>query len=228
MKFQFFSINAMDPASGQDALNRFLSSYSIASLEKQFVSAGGNSFWSVCIGYIEGAERADPRKAKYESAPGKGLPIGSLTSQYFANYYLDRLDRLIAEQSRARAYLRYMDDMVWWCDDRCTGKEILGAVTRHAADLLKLKIKDLTRIQRSNVGMSFCGYRIRPGALRLSLRKKRRYVERKQYWEAMYAAGDVDAAQLQRAFDSVRGMVAYASTRGWMRRQEALRPALEI
>ncbi len=42
----------------------------------------------------------------------KGLPIGNLTSQFFANYYLNPLDHFIKEQLRCRAYLRYVDDFV--------------------------------------------------------------------------------------------------------------------
>ena len=44
----------------------------------------------------------------YEKSPGRGLPIGNLTSQYFANLYLDGMDRL------ASPYVRYMDDFVFW------------------------------------------------------------------------------------------------------------------
>lgn len=50
--------------------------------------------------------------------PGHGLPIGSLTSQYFANYFLDGLDRLLLAQPAVRAELRYMDDVLWFCDSR--------------------------------------------------------------------------------------------------------------
>ena len=164
----------------------------------------------------------------YQTEPGRGLPIGSLTSQYFANYYLDRLDRLITESTPARGYTRYMDDMVWWCGDRRTGKAILETVKGFAIETLGLKIKDTIRLQRSRAGISFCGFRILPGALRLSRRKKRRYAERKGFWEEKYMAGDIDAVQLQRAYDAVSGMVKHASAAGWMRQQEQRHPRLEI
>ena len=54
----------------------------------------------------------------YEFSPKRGLPIGSLTSQFFANYYLDGLDRLLAGLSKVRAQVRYMDDIIWWCDSK--------------------------------------------------------------------------------------------------------------
>ncbi len=48
----------------------------------------------------------------YCTAPGKGLPIGNLTSQYFGNAYLDEFDHWMKETRRVRHYLRYMDDML--------------------------------------------------------------------------------------------------------------------
>jgi hypothetical protein len=50
----------------------------------------------------------------YETAPGKGVPIGNLTSQFFANLYLAGLDRFILEKLHPLAYCRYMDDFVLW------------------------------------------------------------------------------------------------------------------
>ena len=51
--------------------------------------------------------------AGHETAPGKGLPIGSLTSQYFANYYLDGLDRLLLETLGVRAITLHADGRTW-------------------------------------------------------------------------------------------------------------------
>jgi Reverse transcriptase (RNA-dependent DNA polymerase) len=52
--------------------------------------------------------------AGYHTAPGRGLPIGNLTSQHFANFYLSPLDRLLNKELRRAAYVRYMDDFVVW------------------------------------------------------------------------------------------------------------------
>ncbi|HID20615.1 MAG TPA: RNA-directed DNA polymerase [Methanophagales archaeon] len=50
--------------------------------------------------------------------PEKGIPIGSLTSQHFANLYLDRLDHHIKDSLRIKGYLRYMDDFILFCDEK--------------------------------------------------------------------------------------------------------------
>ena len=54
----------------------------------------------------------------YRGSQGIGLPIGSLMSQHFANFYLGWLDRYVKEALQIRGYVRYMDDMLLWCDDR--------------------------------------------------------------------------------------------------------------
>jgi retron-type reverse transcriptase len=164
----------------------------------------------------------------YETAPGKGLPIGSLTSQYFANFYLDGSDRLVLEQSPAKAYVRYMDDMVWWAGCKAEAKAILSVVKDHLQTQRLIKIRDNVQVQRSLSGLTYCGYRILPGSLRLTVRKKRRYAARRAYWERLYAAGRIDARQLQGAYDSVRGVITHASARAWMRRQLMLHPAAEV
>lgn len=50
----------------------------------------------------------------YQTSPATGLPIGNLTSQFFANHYLFAMDHYILEKLRPRAYVRYMDDFVLW------------------------------------------------------------------------------------------------------------------
>jgi hypothetical protein len=52
------------------------------------------------------------RKSLFRCADNKGLPIGNLTSQFFANIYLDRLDQFVKHTLRCKYYARYVDDFV--------------------------------------------------------------------------------------------------------------------
>jgi len=54
----------------------------------------------------------------YETERGRGLPIGSLASQFFANHYLSQLDRTCKQVLRVPGYLRYMDDFILWDHER--------------------------------------------------------------------------------------------------------------
>lgn len=60
----------------------------------------------------------------YSVSEGKGLPIGNLSSQYFANHYLAIADHYLKEKLKVKALIRYMDDIVIWDNDKIFLKEV--------------------------------------------------------------------------------------------------------
>ncbi|MCL2740206.1 MAG: RNA-directed DNA polymerase, partial [Oscillospiraceae bacterium] len=83
--------------------------------------------------------------SSWNGEEGKGLPMGNQTSQWFALYYLDEVDRLIKEKLAIKYYVRYMDDMVIIHHDRGYLKEILRQV-RLLCRNLKLELNAKTQI----------------------------------------------------------------------------------
>ena len=130
----------------------------------------------------------------HNSTEGFGLPIGSLTSQYFANYYLNGLDCLLAEHSKVKANVRYMDDVIWWCESHEAAKQVLFEVRQWLLLERDLIVKPSVQILASKQGVTYCGFRILKGAVRLSRRRKRRYQERRLYWERQYEYGNISEA----------------------------------
>lgn len=57
-------------------------------------------------------ERVPPHKRLTNQPSHKGLPIGNLSSQFFANVLLDKLDQRVKHQLKARHYIRYVDDFI--------------------------------------------------------------------------------------------------------------------
>ncbi len=166
--------------------------------------------------------------SSYQTNPEFGLPIGSLTSQYFANYYLDGLDRLLADLPMIRAHVRYMDDSIWWCDSRLAVQDSLKIIVKWLNAKRGLQIKPTVQIHSSKQGVSFCGFRILRGVIRLSRRRKRRYQQRRQYWEQLYQEGAISEQQLQLAHAAVHAITVGTDSLAW--RQENLRrhPAFEV
>jgi RNA-directed DNA polymerase len=110
----------------------------------------------------------------YQASPGRGLPIGNLTSQYFANHYLAGLDHFVLEKIRISRYIRYMDDMVLWSDD----KEALGAALATTEDYLRriLCLEPKPPIlNRSVSGLPFLGFLIKPSGVFLMAKARRRF-----------------------------------------------------
>ena len=152
----------------------------------------------------------------YQEQPGKGLPIGSLTSQYFANFYLEGADRAIERMPETKGYVRYMDDMIWFCHDKPSARQSLAK----AVELLegeRLTVKPQRWVQPVSLGVHYCGYRILPRRILLSRRKKRAYKKYLERWQGRWQAGEIDALGLQRGYDAVHGITTLAASRGFRR-----------
>jgi hypothetical protein len=162
----------------------------------------------------------------HEDGPARGLPIGTLTSQYFANFYLSGLDHYLLERCDVRGFVRYMDDIVCWMPDQAGARAVRDAATAYLRDKLRLDLKAPTLVGRSRHGLSFCGYRILPGRLLLSRRRRHRYGVLRRRAERAWRAGAIDDLGLQAAYASALALTAHADARG-SRRAELRRRPLE-
>ena len=110
----------------------------------------------------------------YETDKGKGVPIGNLTSQYFANLYLGLMDHRIKDQWRVPGYLRYMDDFLLFSDDRGALLQWLDTIGVLLRDELKLELNEPI-INRTLAGIPFLSYIVHGDHMRLSLKARRRF-----------------------------------------------------
>jgi hypothetical protein len=183
--------------------------------------------------------------ASYQTAPGRGLPIGNLTSQHFANFYLSPLDRLVKESLRgadqergserghscplglrlgatqadknvrAPAYVRYMDDFVVWSDSGTELRAVWQAVAAFLAAELRLELKANVALNRTAFGMDFLGYRLYPGELRLAPRSKVRFARKFRQYEREHLEGRWTERQLQARMRALVAFTLPAQCRNW-------------
>ena len=141
--------------------------------------------------------------ASYEAAPGRGLPIGALTSQYLGNFYLDAVDRDIVGTIPGVRYLRYMDDILV-CGDH---GELLACRDRIASLLarLGLALKGAGVMNRCVVGAPWLGFVIYPDRLRLNRACRRRLRRRVRTLERSFRQGAICEEELQ-----TRGLALFA------------------
>jgi len=165
--------------------------------------------------------------AVYEYQAGRGLPIGALTSQYFANYFLDGLDRSMASHRAIRAQLRYMDDIIWWVESKEAAYKTLDDIRAYIGGL-QLQVKNNIQVQQSSKGVTYCGFRVLPGLIRLTRRRKNNFHNRRAHWERLYEQGAINAQELQQAYSAVESICAGCNSESWRNKQFALYQPPEV
>jgi retron-type reverse transcriptase len=155
--------------------------------------------------------------ASYETAPGRGLPIGNLLSQHFANFYLGNMDHWLKEARGIGGYLRYMDDFLLFGNDRMALKAELRALEEYTDRTLQLHIKDNRQLNRSCLGIPFLGFRIFPHTVRLLPRSRKRFADKLWQFEQETLAGCMTEAQLVRKVTSIVSFTTSAEAAGFRR-----------
>ena len=113
----------------------------------------------------------------YEVEEGRGLPIGNLTSQYFANHYLAVADHYARERLRIPAQVRYMDDILFFDSDKNRMMGNIRNYCRYVGEELLLDVHPPV-VGRTSAGIPFLGYVVHPGGLRLNGRSRKRLVHK--------------------------------------------------
>lgn len=150
---------------------------------------------------------------------GKGMAIGNLTSQWWANFYLDRMDHLIKDHLGVKCYLRYMDDFILLADTKTDLHDLRAEISRFLRCQLGLRLKEsATFLAPVKQGVPFLGFRVFPGLIRLQrqnvLRFRRNYIKKEQ----AYLSGKMDEASFIRSANSMIGHIAQADTLRMRRR----------
>lgn len=136
----------------------------------------------------------------------RGLPIGNLTSQFWANVYLNPIDTLLQRELRL-PHVRYCDDMLVFADDKPTLHQALALLHEHTAQLRLTLHPVKTRLYAADEGVEFVGYRLFRDHRRLRRSGVQRFVRRLRRQQRGYRAGHLAAASIQA---SLRSWIAHA------------------
>jgi RNA-directed DNA polymerase len=146
----------------------------------------------------------------FSTTPGRGLPIGSLTSQHFANAYLGALDRFVKERLRVAGYVRYMDDFVLWSQSTARLSAHRVEAGHFLCQELKLELNP-AYINTTAHGMNFLGCRVYRTHMTLNRRSRVRFQRKLRALETGFLDGTIDALTLQQR---ATALVAFARTSG--------------
>lgn len=120
----------------------------------------------------------------------KGLPIGNLTSQFFANFYLSLLDHFVLEKLKPKAYVRYMDDIVIFDNSLLRLKQIFKDVSDFCSEKLVLSLK-MPVFGKCRNGVPFLGWKLSSKGIRILKKTQRRMKQKLLLIDAELSAGKI-------------------------------------
>jgi retron-type reverse transcriptase len=147
--------------------------------------------------------RVPPHKRLTEQAATHGLPIGNLSSQFFANVYLNEMDQFVKHHLRIRHYIRYVDDFVLLHESAQALNDAKASIERFLADKLNAKLNpQKTILQPAHRGIDFVGQVILP---------HRRVTRKITLHHAIYRVETVAAPEFRDTANSYFGLLRQAS-----------------
>lgn len=148
-----------------------------------------------------------------DALPGRGLPIGNLTSQHFANLVLGELDHHVKDRLALPGYLRYMDDFLLFGSEKATLHELHAEVRRFLRERLRLELKaSAAPVNPVSEGIGFLGFRVYPRTIRLNQRTRRRFLRKVRGIERAYQVGAIDLGELSGRAASLYAHVGHADS----------------
>ena len=138
----------------------------------------------------------------------KGLPIGNLTSQFWANVYLNPLDHFVKRELGCKGHVRYVDDFLLFAENKAILHHWKQSIIEFAATLRMRLHERQASVFPVGTGIPFLGWRIYPGYRRLKRRNGVAFQRRFARLRALFAEGKIGWEDMDA---SVKGWVAHAA-----------------
>ena len=138
----------------------------------------------------------------------KGMPLGNLTSQFFANVYLNELDQFVKHKLKVKYYIRYVDDFVILHDSKKQLKEWKNEIEFFLKERLDLELHpDKSQILKLEKGIEFLGFRIFNHHKLLKKGNMKHFERKLNQMEIMFKEGLLDREKI---VEILEGWLAYA------------------
>lgn len=162
-----------------------------------------------------------------------GMPIGNLTSQLFANIYLNELDQLCKHRLHLHFYVRYMDDVIILSDNKKELSEVKTVIKEFLHDNLHLDLNNKTVIRPIWMGIDFVGFRIWATHRKLKKQTARRMIRNVKRICDKLVIGTMSGEEFKRAVASYNGLLQHCDSYGLRSRlnkiyYSRMHPTLEL
>ena len=143
-----------------------------------------------------------------------GIPVGNLTSQLFANVYLNKLDQFVKHELKVKYYVRYMDDFIILSEDPAELRRLLAIIEEFLRRELRLELNPKTTILAAKNGINFVGYIHYKDHKKIKKDAKRRLKKLLNAFET----GEVELEYFDRSIESRLGHMEHADTYNYIRK----------
>lgn len=143
-----------------------------------------------------------------------GMPIGNLTSQLFANLYLNELDQLCKHELHVHYYIRYMDDVIILLDDKRELARLKTIIEDFLNSVLHLDLNKKTAIRPCSLCVDFVGYHIWATHRKLKKQTARRMIRNVKRMCEQMAAGTLSREEFERTAASYNGVLQHCNSYG--------------
>lgn len=141
------------------------------------------------------------------------MPIGNLTSQLFANIYLNELDQFIKHELKIKYYARYTDDFVILGNYQKRLLNLLNPIKQFLEEKLKLELHpQKVLIRKYRQGVDFLGYVTLPHYRALRTKTRKRIFKKLKTRIAEYRGGKINRKSLDQSLQSYLGVLSHADT----------------
>ncbi len=141
----------------------------------------------------------------------KGVPIGNLTSQIFANIYMNEFDQFVKQELKIKHYARYTDDFILISSDKAYLENLLPPMRDFLKTKLHLELhpKKVT-LTTHHRGIDFLGYVILPEHIKMRSKTKRRIPRKLRKSVQLYRRGEISETSLKSTLQSYMGVISHA------------------
>ncbi|MFH1738896.1 MAG: reverse transcriptase/maturase family protein [bacterium] len=145
----------------------------------------------------------------------RGIPIGNQTSQFFANVYLNELDHFVKEQLHCKAYIRYVDDMVYLHSSKVRLNDIREKIRSYLEDRLHLTMhEERSHVFPVAIGIDFLGYQVFPTHRRIRDGNGYRFARRLNGLREGFRSGEKTLFEVGQSMVSWIGHVSHGDSWG--------------
>lgn len=147
-----------------------------------------------------------------------GMPIGNLTSQLFANIYLNELDQYAKHELKLHYYIRYMDDVIILSNDKKLLNQVKHDIQRFLDEELHLDLNSKTAVRPITLGIDFVGFKIWPTHRKLKKQTARRIIRKVKNMCEELKSGRLAKEEFMRSVASYKGMLQHCNSYGLRRK----------